>query len=442
MRLKLLLFFLFLSVHGFSQSEFQINNLKDKVVIPFKLINNLIFIPVTINGEELTFLLDTGVEQTILFSLDDKDEVKLFEVEKLKLRGLGSKDAIDSYKSSGNKVEVKDFVDYKHEIYVVLDQEFNFSSHVGIPVNGIIGSYFFRKHIVEINYDKKKIIVYNHKYKNINSKLQKNFVKDSITIEDKKPYCILKINTGEQTVPSKLLVDTGNSDAIWVFLNRTNKIKLPEKYIQDYLGRGFSGNVYGKRARLNSFEFGNKTFKNPLITFPDSTSVKSVNFVPNRVGSLGSEIISRFTIVFDYLNSAVYTKPSKRIDEPFHFNMSGIEVEHAGLEWVKESLDERTAGGIKIYTDNTLDKYQSNLKIHFTLKPVFKIASVRVDSEAEKAGLKVGDRILRINRQMGQWLSIEMINELLKSEEGKTIEIEVERDSKTYKFIFQLKNII
>ena len=107
MRLRTLLFFLFFSVYTFSQSDFQINNLKNKVTIPFQLINNLIFIPVTLNGEELTFLLDTGVEQTILFSLDDKDEVKLFEVEKLKLKGLGSKDAIDSYKSSKNKLQVK-----------------------------------------------------------------------------------------------------------------------------------------------------------------------------------------------------------------------------------------------------------------------------------------------------------------------------------------------
>ena len=442
MHLKQLLFFLILSIQGFSQSEFQINNLKNKVVIPFKLINNLIFIPVSINGEELTFLLDTGVQQTILFSLDDKDEVKLFEVEKLKLRGLGNKDAIDSYKSSGNKFKIKDLVDSNHEIYVVLDQEFNFSSHVGIPVNGIIGSNFFRNHIVEINYDRKRIIVYNHNRKKINSMLQKNFVKDAITIEDEKPYCISNLKIGEQTIPSKLLIDTGNSDAVWVFLNKTHKIKLPEKNIQDYLGRGFSGNVYGKRARISSFEFGTKKFYNPLITFPDSTSLKSVNFVPNRVGSLGSEIISRFTIVFDYLNNAVYTQPGKKIGDPFNFNMSGVEVEHAGLEWVKEDMDERTVGGIKVYTDKAQQYIQNNLKIHFTLKPVFKIASVRVDSEAEKAGLEAGDRILRINRQIAHGLTIEMINELLKSEEGKTIEFEVERDNKTYKYKFQLKNII
>jgi hypothetical protein len=442
MRLKQLLFFLFFSIYTFGQSEFQINNLKKKVVIPFKFINNLIFIPVIINGEELTFLLDTGVEQSILFSLDDKDEVKLFDIEKLKLKGLGGKDAIDSYKSSKNKVEIKDFVDFNHEIYIVLDQEFNFSSQVGIPVNGIIGYNFFKQHIVEINYDKKKIIVYDHSNKKISKLLQKKFVKEFITIQDNKPYYISNLKSDEQTVPTKLLLDTGNSDAIWIFLTKTDKIKLPQKNIQDFLGRGFSGNVYGKRARMNSFEFGKKIFENPLVTFPDSTALKNVNFVPNRVGSIGNEVISRFTVVFDYLNNAIYTKPNKQIDDPFHFNMSGIEVEHSGLEWIKETFEDFHNQGIKVYTDASEQNLQNSLKIRFTLKPIFKIANVREGSEAEKAGIKVGDRILKINHQIAPGYTIEMINELLRSEEGKIIEIEVERDNKTYKFIFQLKKII
>lgn len=442
MRLKLLFSFLCLSVCCFGQSEFQIENPRGKVVIPFKFINNLIFIPVNINGEELTFLLDTGVEQTVLFSLDENEEVQLFEMEKLKLRGLGSKEAIDSYKSSKNKVQIKDLVDYNHEIYIILDQEFNFSSQVGIPVNGIIGYNFFRKHIIEINYDKKKLIVYNHNYKKIKSRLNKKFVKDTITIEEKKPYCISNVGQDDKTIPSKLLLDTGNSDAVWVFTNKTDKIRLPVNNIDDYLGRGFSGNVYGKRARLRSFEFGRKKFDFPLITFPDSTSIKSVNFVPNRIGSIGSEIISRFTIVFDYQNGAMYTSPNSKLKEPFQFNMSGIEIEHAGLEWVKETVQEKLNQGITIYSEAKEENLQNNLKIRFTLKPVFRVASVRKDSEAEKAGIKVGDRILKINGHTAHGFTIEMINDLLKSEEGKTIEMEVEREAKTHKIKFQLKKMI
>ena len=277
MRFTLLIFFLLFSINGLSQSDFQIENKKKRVVIPFKFINNLIFIPVVVNGEELTFLIDTGVEQTILFSLDDKEEVKLFELEKLKLRGLGSKEAIDSYKSSKNKVEIKEYVDYNHEIYIILDQEFNFSSHVGIPVNGIMGYNFFRNNKVEIDYDRKKIIVYEQTHKKINNRLKKKFLKDSISIEDNKPYYIANIKSYGKTIPAKLLLDTGNSDAVWVFTNQSDKIKIPQKTIQDYLGKGFSGSVFGKRGRIDNFEFGSKVFDSILVTFPDSTSVKNAS---------------------------------------------------------------------------------------------------------------------------------------------------------------------
>ncbi len=442
MRLKQLILLLIFPLCGFGQSEFRIGNSKNKVVIPFKYINNLVFIPVNVNGEELTFLLDTGVEQTILFSLDEQNEVKLFEVEKLKLRGLGSKDAIDSYKSSKNKVQIADLIDTNHEIYIILDQDFNFSSQVGIEVNGIIGYNFFRNHLVEINYERRKIYVYDHNNEKFNAKLKRKYTKDSITLEEHKPYYISTVTADNQSIASKLLIDTGNSDAFWIFPEKTEKIKIPQKNIDDYLGRGFSGSVYGKRGRLDSFAFGNYTFKNPLVTFPDSLSVKSVNFVPDRVGSVGGEVISRFTIVFDYMNQLIYTKPNSHIKDLFQFNMSGIEVAHAGLEWVKQTEDDHLIGGVKVYTDAHDEQIKNNLKVHFELKPIFKVASVRPGSEAEKAGVKIDDQIIRINHQLAHGLDIQHINELLKSEEGRIIELEVERKGRTLKFRFPLKIII
>ena len=442
MRLKSLIVFLFFSIAPSVQSQFKIINDKQKVALPFQLINNLIFIQVLVNNQELTFLLDTGVEQTVLFSLDDKNEIKLFDLQKLKLKGLGSNDAVESYKSSKNKMQINDFVDFDHVLYIILDQKFNFSSHIGIPVNGIIGYNFFKNHLIEINYERKKITIYNHNCKQILKRIKKKFIQDSLNIEVCKPYLICNIESNNQIFPSKLLVDTGNSDAVWIFKGKSNKIELPKKNIQDYLGRGFSGNIYGKRARINSFEFGRKVFEYPLVTFPDSISIKNDNFVQSRIGSVGGEILSRFTVIFDYLNGKIYTKPNNKLHEPFHFNMSGIDVEHAGLEWVKETVEEKPNQGIKIYTNGNEQNIENSLKIRFTLKPIFKIANVRVESEAEKAGLKVGDRILKINHEPAQGFTIQLINELLKTEEGKTIEIEVERNNKNYIFKFQLKNII
>lgn len=436
-----LCFFTYLT--SFSQSNFQLANNKKRIVIPFKLINNLIFIPIKVNGETLTFLLDTGVEQTILFSLDDKQQVSLFHLQKINLKGLGSNDAVEAYKSSENKMEVDAYVDDEHEIYLILDQEFNFSSQVGIPVNGIIGYHFFKSHPIEIDYERKKIIVYSADNKKLSKKLMHNFKKDSIAIEENKPYYVSNVTTTTLSYPSKMLLDTGNSDALWLFLNKPTQLQLPPKTIQDFLGRGFSGNVYGQRARIPSFSFGSTTFENGIGTFPDSTSIKSLNFVKDRAGSIGGEILSRFQIVFDYPNGKLYSKPNSKCNEPFNYNMSGIEVQHDGLEWVKETYEDNQSKGQTFYNGYTSDiRIQDNLKIKFELKPVFRIYNVRADSPAAQAGLSAKDKIIAINKQKAHTLSIEKINEILKSEEGKTIEIVIERSSKVYTFKFQLKKIL
>lgn len=441
--LYLLLFFLTSLSSGFSQSGFHFEKTKKKVVIPFQLINNLIFIPINVNGETLTFLLDTGVEETVLFSLDEKEEVSLYQLEKIKLRGLGANDAVEAFKSSKNKLEVMGFTDTDHEIYLILDQEFNFSSQVGIPVNGIIGYHFFKNHLVEIDYDRKKVMVYPETNTKIRKRLAKIYHRETISLENNKPYYMTNVATISNTRPSKMLIDTGNSDAIWLFLNEAKDLSLPAKNISCFLGRGFSGNVYGQRARIRQFTFGNTTFENPIGTFPDSTSLRSVNFVSQRVGSLGGEVLSRFSVFFDYPNNHIYAKPGAKSKAPFHFNMSGLEVQHDGLEWVTQSYrDNTTRVAIAQSTHYNTDRVQDNLKIKFELKPIFRIFNVREGSPAQQAGLQKDDRIVKINGKDAHYLTIEKINELLKSEEGKIIEIEIERKGVTRKYKFQLKSIL
>ena len=62
--------FLFLccGYFGFSQDKFVIQNRKGVDKVKFRLINNLIIIPVEVNGVTLSFLLDTGVSKPIIFN--------------------------------------------------------------------------------------------------------------------------------------------------------------------------------------------------------------------------------------------------------------------------------------------------------------------------------------------------------------------------------------
>lgn len=409
-------------------------------MLPFKLINNLVIVPVKLNGVSLNFLLDTGVEETILFSLEETDEIKFENVEKIKLRGLGNQESIEGLKSSHNRLEFKDLFDNNHVVYIVLDQNFNFSSHIGIPVNGIIGYQFFRNKLVAIDYDSKKITVYRDAEK-ARKKFKKKFTSLPISVELRKPYLISRISQNGKNIGAKLLVDTGSSDAVWLFAERSDSIDIPSKFYEDFLGRGFSGEIHGKRGRIDNFRLGEYRFSNPIAAFPDSASVRHVNMVRDRLGSVGGEVLKRFTVVFDYANQQIFLKKGSHYDAPFHYNMSGLEIEHSGLQWVKETVEMKTLN-VAVEFDSNFDKRPRDFHYKFELKPTYAITNVRNESPAAKAGLLKGDIIININGKNAYRYTLEEISQLLRSEEGREVRIQVERKGVVHKMRFRLVSML
>ena len=51
-------------------------------------------------------------------------------------------------------------------------------------------------------------------------------------------------------------------------------IKVPNKNFEDYLGKGFSGEIHGNRAKIETLEIGNFEFKKPIVAMPDTISEK------------------------------------------------------------------------------------------------------------------------------------------------------------------------
>ncbi|MHC0440858.1 PDZ domain-containing protein [Flavobacterium sp. 3-210] len=434
----MLFFGLLTSLTMQAQDDFLIQGHSSKVTIPFKLINNLIFIPIKVNGVELNFLLDSGVEETIMFSMEEQKEISFNNVVKIKLRGLGSEEEIEGLKSTNNVLETHSLKSSTHLVYIILDQNFNLSSHIGIPVNGIIGYKFFKNNLVEINYSKKKIYVYPNK-ESIKEKLEKKFKSVPISIERSKPYITTTAIVDSVKISAKLLIDIGNSDAFWIFEN--DKIKLPKKNFPDFLGKGFSGDIEGHRAKIAKFSVDEFDFKNPIVAFPDSSSIRNVKMVPGRIGSIGGEVLKRFTLVLDYADEKLYLKKNSKFSEPFTYNKSGITVQHNGLQWVQETVHLETVQVANSMSDVSYDaKKDDNFKYKFSLKPVYEIVNIRKKSAAEKCGLKKGDIIVSINNAVPYKYSLQQINSLLKSEEDVWINLEVERDSLILKFRFRLED--
>ncbi|MBC7643092.1 MAG: PDZ domain-containing protein [Flavobacterium sp.] len=375
-----------------------------------------------------------------MFGLEETETQNFKNIEKMQLKGFGNNDFVEGLKSGGNILSISNYKDINHELYIVLNQNFNFSAQIGIPVNGIIGYKFFQNYLIETNYNSKKIVVYKDIPK-FRKKLESKFSVSELIIEKNKPYLLTNININNQDIETKMLIDSGSGDALWLFENQKNKIKIPKDNFNDYLGRGFTGELFGKRARIINLKINQFEFKKPLTSFPDSLAITNSRLVKDREGSIGGEILKRFNVVYDYKNSKVYFNKNQNFNEPFNFNMSGIELEHDGLQWVSEKTENSAYQKIKITLSETSEK-QSEIKYKFALKPVFKISNIRKNSPADLSGLKKEDTVLEINQQQVYNYTLQEINELLKSEEGKIITIKIIRNSREQDFKFKLKSLL
>ena len=434
-----LYFLLILTFNSFSQDGFQFQTPKSKITIPFQLINNLIVMPVEVNNVKLNFVLDTGVEKTFLLSIEDTDSVELKNIKSVKIRGLGQDESINAYLSEKNTIAVKEFVDNNHDIYIVTDQDINFSAQLGIPVHGILGFDFLKNHFIAINYQTKKINIYKNK-ENFSPKKLKKYQELPISLELGKPYINTNVTLNGNVQNVKLLLDTGSSDAVWLFPNKKYNIQVPKKYFEDFLGRGISGSIFGKKSKLENLNLGNFNINSPNVSFPDSLFTYKINLKNGRNGSIGSEILKRFNTILDYKNQKIYLKSNSFFYEKFGYNMSGIEIQHNGLNWIKEEILLQTRlKGLEI---PLFENEVKNYKYQFSLKPVYEITSIRKNSPGEKVGLLIGDKITKINNTYVFRLTLQDINKLLQSEEGKWISIEIERNEKIINFKFQLEKIL
>lgn len=432
-----LLSFLFIFTNSYAQDKFNILGNKDSYVVSFKLINNLIVIPIEVNGVELNFLLDTGVNNSLLLNLKLEDSLKLKDVEEIKLRGLGEGTFVKAVKSKNNTFKLGKIFNKNHMVYAIHSQGLDLSSRLGVDINGIIGGDLFRDFIVDINYSTNRIKFYNpNTYTYKDCKRCEDF---KLEFYNNKPYIYASVDV-EKEIPVKLLIDSGGSDALWLFDASSLDISVPENHFNDYLGRGLSGNIFGKRSKIKKIMLGSYVLEDANVAYPNFNSIERAYKHVGRNGSLGSEILKRFRIVYDYPNKRLtIKKPSKYFNDPFLYNMSGIEVAHNGNVLVGER--EKTMAN-NYGNENDQATIQLVYNYIFALKPSFRIAELRKDSPAQKAGLLKDDIILKINGRPSYQYKLKDIIYLFSSKEGKKIKLLIKRNGMEMLYDFKLKKLL
>ena len=407
--------------------------------LKFQLINNLIVVPIEVNGTELSFLLDSGVGKPILFNLSDKDSVQINNVSEITIKGLGDGEPIKALSSTGNTFQIKNIKNNDQQLYVVLDKDMNFSPSLGMPIHGIIGYDLFRDFVMDVNYSSQTIKFHNPEFYSYRNSGNRETL--PLSIIKKKAYIDGNLFLADsQELSVKLLLDTGSSDAIWLF--EDEDINVPEKYYKDFLGKGLNGNIFGKRTKVNSIKLGRFVLKDAKAAFPDKESYCAIKNLGSRNGSVGGEVLKRFNIIFDYQRNKITLRKNGSFGTPFKYNLSGLNLQHDGMRYIAGSIsdsqgvvydDKRDFGNVQLLFET---------RTRLSLVPEIVVSGIRSGSPAHQAGLKEGDVILAVNGKRVHRYKLQEVLEMLNEKEGKRIKLLIERYNSDLLFTFVLKNML
>jgi predicted aspartyl protease len=372
---------------------FSISDGRQRADIPIQVVNNLIVVPVILNETlPLKFIVDTGVRTAILTQKAFSDILHLEYSRKYSISGAGGEKVIDAYVTNNVSLRLPGVEGRGHAMLVLEEDYLELRNYLGTDVHGILGYELFSRFIVQFDYQKKIMTLMTpNKFR-----ASRKFTAIPIRIQDTKPYLLAPISIDQgHTLNAKLLVDTGASHGLMLEPESDSRIRLPEKTVSGTIGRGLGGPITGKIGRIESIELGGRILRNVLVNFPDSDSYFVDSLYVERVdrnGTLGGEILSRFTVIVNFPQEKIYLKPNSEFNKDFYFNLSGV-----GVRAIGSSLT------------------------------TFEVAEVRAASAGEKAGVKPGDKLVAINNLPTSEMKLQQINALFNSKPGRKLKLEVNR---------------
>jgi len=385
-----------------SQS-FDLVGKKRRVSIPFRTVRNMIVVSLHINNKgPFNFVLDTGVGIMLITDPKLVDSIDLSSKRIIKIFGL-SGDSYEAYVTPPLKIDMDNINSTDVSAAILKEDHFGLSNYAGMPIHGLLGYEFFSNLAVRFNFYDSTLVVSKPKY----VRLLRKGIKIPLTIEDKKPYINATVKMADgTTLNRKLLVDIGAGHPLSLedmFKNGS----LPQNFITANLGMGLTGPVTGYISRVNEIDLGKYPVKDVITSFPDQEYLKKrIQMVP-RDGNMGIGLLRHFTMIIDYANSALYLKKRTDFDEPFEHDMTGMEYYFDGLDFG-----------------------------HLIL------GRIEPGSAADAIGLKPSDEIVSINFKPIEKMTIDQIDNLFRSHDGRNLLLEVYRNNQYSKVLLTLKRRI
>jgi len=286
--------------------------------IPFDLLNNLVLLPVRVNGSQpLWFILDVGATSSVINTRLVKE---LGLRTKGKVKGSSGLGAIEVDLVPGISFALPGVKVFNLTVgSISLDP---FAPVLGRAIGGIIGYDLISQFTVEIDYEDKTINLYTpagYQYAGAGDRLPIKFL-------DKQPFIDALITVeGRAPVKGKFAVSTASSGAL--LLNRpfVEAHQLLKTVTKTSLGNtgGVGGLTRTLVGRVKNIRVGRFGIDNPIVSFSQATEGEQAGAAYD--GVLGGEVFRRFKLILDYSRRQIILEPNAHLPEAVEEDMSGLE---------------------------------------------------------------------------------------------------------------------
>ncbi len=249
----------------------------DSAPIPFQLADSLIYIQASINGSHpLWMMLDTGSSVTV------------FDESVLRMLGIRSFGQANVDGPGQGSTQTWAFA--KHTTLMFAGEELGdqtvatlplerFSREVGRSTDGFLGSNVFRNCVVEIDYANQVLRFY-----------------------DPAVYCY---SGSGQRLPLQFIWN--DIPAHPEVLSAQGTIEVPKVV-------AVGGELSARVGRVQAVRLGGFVVSMPLTQFSQNTS--GIFAAPDITGTIGAQMLRRFTVIFDYPHGEMILEPNEHFDDP------------------------------------------------------------------------------------------------------------------------------
>jgi hypothetical protein len=204
---------------------------------------------------------------------------------------------------------------------------------------------------------------------------------------------------GLEPIKGEFTIDTGSSASLILtpaFVAEHNLLKRVSNKVLSY-GRGVGAEIEMTVTRAKALRLGGIFISNCLTLLTERGQYGG------PAGNVGSRLLRRFRVIFDYVHQEMILEPNTLLSFPEEFDMSG-------LAFVAASRG-------------------------------FRVEHVLVNSPAAEAGIQPGDLIERVNERPTVGMSIAELRGLFRRD-GSEYDLTIRRDGGSNKSHLKLRRLI